>query len=186
MQLHFYLAFRHAVPPSDLRNGIRVPVSPKEDHPAVPGQAFQKCVQELPDLFAPQGPLVAGIGNAQLHFLGQGHHIRLSLRRQLPVQPVQGNVAADGGQKGKEIFWPVGWDDLPGFEIGIADAFLRVLPAQQDPVRQRMQPPAIGQVRLMDGVLVSGQKQRDDLCVVQCMTLLSPGISEVPHPCNKN
>ena len=117
---------------------------------------------------------------------GQGHHVRLSLRRKIPVQSVQGYVAADGGRKGEEILWPVGWDDLPGFKIGIADAFLRVLPAQQDPVRQRMQPPAIGQVRFMDGLLIPCQKQGNDLCVVQCVTLLSPGISEVPHPCNKN
>ena len=96
-----------------------------------------------------------------------GMHSSFSLCRQIPIQPVQGNIAADGGQKGKKVLGVVGRDAFPGLQIGIADAFLRVLPVQENPPGKPMQLPTIGKIRFMNGILISGQKQFYDFLVFQ-------------------
>ena len=41
---------------------------------------------------------------------------------------VQGEVTANGGDEGVEMVWPLGRNDFPGLHVGVADAFLGILP----------------------------------------------------------
>ena len=67
----------------------------------------------------------------------------------------------------------LGRNDLPGFEVGIIDTFPGILPIAEDPVRQHMELPSIGFVRLPDGLLISGPEQVNDRRIIHIGHILS-------------
>ena len=171
--------FTESVPDGNFRDGVHIPVPAQKYHPVFRGQGAQKGVQEHSQLLSVPLPLPLGIRDAQLHFLGQTDHLSLALGGVLPVQPVQGEIPADFGKIGEKMLGSAGRNRIPGFQIGVADAFLRILTAAQNAVCQVVQPPSVGVVGVTDGVLIPGQEQRNDLHVFHRG---SPHSFFVPHP----
>ena len=159
------LAFTHVVALGDLRHGVHVPVPPHEQPPVLLGQRAKECVQRPGDLPPLGGGIPAGVGDAQLHLLAQGHHLGLPSGRIKPVQLAEGKVPAYFRKVGEEILRALGRDRPPRGEIGVVHAFLRVLVALDDALGDGLQLPSVGRLGLHNGLILPFPIQVDDLFV---------------------
>ena len=112
-----------------------VPVSAQEEPPIRRRQGLEPARNHFPQFLCLQDPVhrILG-GDAVLQFGQQQLHAVVALFRVVPAVAVDGQIPHHPPQPGPQKRRPLGGHGIPGLEIGIIDALLRILgKAQQIP-----------------------------------------------------